>query len=278
MTPLVSLATTTTTTPLPPPSVASPSSITARASSTSVAPGRSVAAPPVRLVSTIARASSSSSSSSVDVADALLTCADSIATNGADLYASKPDGDVARAVETLVASARLGSSDDATASDVIAAGEGVYEVFNMPHLFNLSSPIGMRFKPVRYTIGARGEIRSDVRFVTPGGFAGWLSASGRVDASGVDEVTLAFDSFWVGRDGASPRDNPARAGAEGGGALGAMDALVNGLGNAGFLPSFARFPVRFFDEDAGVCVFQFPPLRSDVAAQRVSRTPSGTVF
>jgi hypothetical protein len=217
-------------------------------------------------------------STAVDVADALLTCADSIATNGADLYASKPDGDVARAVETLVASARLGSSDDATASDVIAAGEGVYEVFNMPHMFNLSSPIGMRFKPVRYTIGARGEIRSDVRFVTPGGFAGWLSASGRVDARGVDEVTLAFDSFWVGRDGASPRDNPARAGAEGGGALGAMDALVNGLGNAGFLPSFARFPVRFFDEDAGVCVFQFPPLRSDVAAQRVSRTPSGTVF
>jgi hypothetical protein len=41
----------------------------------------------------------------------------------------------------------------------------------------------------------------------------------------------------------------------------------------GFVASLSRFPVRFMDAAAGVCVFEFPPLRTTIAARRVGPPP-----
>jgi hypothetical protein len=43
----------------------------------------------------------------------------------------------------------------------------------------------------------------------------------------------------------------------------------------GFLPSLSRFPLRYMNADAGVCVFEFLPLRTTIAARRVgTSTPA----
>jgi hypothetical protein len=49
----------------------------------------------------------------------------------------------------------------------------------------------------------------------------------------------------------------------------AQAAAINGIGRLGFLPSLSRFPVRFMDAQAGVCVFEFPPLQTVIAARRL---------
>jgi hypothetical protein len=46
-------------------------------------------------------------------------------------------------------------------------------------------------------------------------------------------------------------------------------AAINAIGQLGFLPSLSRFPVRFMDAQAGVCVFEFPPLQTVIAARRL---------
>ncbi len=50
------------------------------------------------------------------------------------------------------------------------------------------------------------------------------------------------------------------------GPAGALDAAVQILGKAGFLPQFALFPVRYLDSD--MAVFTFPPLRHSLIAVR----------
>ena len=60
--------------------------------------------------------------------------------------------------------------------------------------------------------------------------------------------------------------------------LSPADAVINNIGRAGFLPSFAVFPVHFFDEERGLCIFEFPPMRSFIAAARVSRDVDDVVF
>ena len=43
--------------------------------------------------------------------------------------------------------------------------------------------------------------------------------------------------------------------------------MVDAVGNVGFVSSFATFPLHFFDEERGLCVFEFPPMSSFARVQ-----------
>jgi hypothetical protein len=47
-----------------------------------------------------------------------------------------------------------------------------------------------------------------------------------------------------------------------------VDKAINAVGKLGFVDAIATFPVLFYDERAGVVIFQFPPLKSNIAAFR----------
>ena len=213
------------------------------------------------------------------IAEALDTVEAHLALRGADLYAATPE--VTAAVRTMVASKR---TDGKTVSEVLDASDGVWEVFDMPHMRKLSAPARVGFKPVRYTLKNR-KLRSDVRFKVPSdsettGFGGWLSAAGgvKVSAKRDDAAEVFFSSFWVSRDGDAPRDPPRASLRSPEERLSAGDALIDAVGNAGFVSSFAQFPLHFFDERRGLCVFEFPPMSSFVACKRVADAPDATAF
>ena len=173
-----------------------------------------------------------------------------------DLYAANEQ--TAAAVSTLVSQPH----PDATAA--VALGDGRWEVFFGPHFRRVEALA--KFRPVRYVISDGGRrMRSDVHYEMLG-TAGWLSTEGSVKANGDGSVNLLFETFWVEGDSAEPRaDNPLTSGAP----VSASAALVNAVGKLGFLPSLSRFPVLFMDAQAGVCVFEFPPLNTVIAAKRV---------
>ena len=180
---------------------------------------------------------------------------------GADLYAATEDATAA--VDVMVRSKNIGG----TPEECLARSDGVWEVCVMPHMLRLSAPLGITFRPVRYSL-KDGKIRSDVRFRLPGGIVrGWLSSSGSVNATARSDhdgaaIDLVFDRFWIDlNDGDVPKDFVD--------CVSAVDKAVDAVGKAGFLPSFAFFPVHFFDAKSGTCVFEFPPLRSNIAAKRV---------
>ena len=234
-----------------------------------------VSAEPRRAARACAAASSGRSALPETIAEALEQCESHVAANGANLYAATPE--LTAAVSTMVASKKTGGR---SVAEILEASDGVWEVFHMPHMYNLSSPLGITFRPVRYTLKG-GKIRSDVRFDARGAVRGWLDSAGTVKraAQRDDAVELAFDAFWVGRDGDRPRDSPvAEREVRRDERLSPADAVINNIGRAGFLPSFAVFPVHFFDEERGLCIFEFPPMRSFIAAARVSRDVDDVVF
>jgi hypothetical protein len=182
-----------------------------------------------------------------------------LAHSGApDLYAATEE--TAAAVNTLVQS-QPGPAD---ASAAATLGDGKWEVFFGPHFRRVERLA--KFQPVRYVISGGGtRMRSDVHFELP--FAsGWLSSEGGVEANGDGSVNVLFETFWLEGDSPEPRaENPLTSGAP----VPAQAAAINGIGRLGFLPSLSRFPVRFMDAQAGVCVFEFPPLQTVIAARRL---------
>ena len=173
--------------------------------------------------------------------------------------------EIQRDIDALIASARVdGGIENAV------RGDGDWRVFCAPHIVRLATPLGVLFHPLRYVI-REGTISSDVRH--RGRFVpdGWLSASGTVRAT--DSQTcegmmrpacrIGFDTFWVGA-GASA-DEPREFPGEGSSVI---DAVINAVGKLGFVDAIATFPVLFYDERAGVVIFQFPPLKSNIAAFR----------
>lgn len=149
-------------------------------------------------------------------------------------------------------------------------GDGQWDVFCAPHIQRLATPVGVRFHPLRYVI-EEGKIRSDVRHGGAWVPDGWLSASGTVSVG--EEMTcegrlrpscvIKFDKFWIGAregDASAPRDWPENGNA--------IDRAIDAIGSVGFLESFARFPVLFYDEAEGLVIFQFPPLSSNICALR----------
>ena len=176
-----------------------------------------------------------------------------------DLYAATEE--TAAAVSTLVRS-QAGQAD---ASKVAALGDGRWEVVYGPHFRRVEALA--QFRPVRYVISGGGtRMRSDVHFALPFAASGWLSSEGGVAANDDGSVSVLFETFWLEGDSPEPRaDNPLTSGAP----VSPQTAAINALGRLGFLPSLSRFPIRFMDAQAGVCVFEFPPLQTVIAAQRV---------
>lgn len=152
-------------------------------------------------------------------------------------------------------------------------GDGTWRVFCAPHIARLATPVGVRFDPLRYDLSG-GKIRSDVRHrgIVPDG---WLSASGSIRACEEPYVVdgrprpackIEFDSFWIGSGATAdqPRDSPKATGD-----ANAVDSIIDAIGRVGFIEDVATFPVLFYDDRAGLVVFQFPPLKSNIAAYRV---------
>lgn len=82
-------------------------------------------------------------------------------------------------------------------------------------------------------------------------------------------LQLNFDRFWVDLGASSLRPS-----LEGGGdapqssSTTPLDGFVGALGRAAFLPQFAVFPVLYVDDQ--LAVFQFPPLKSNIAVRKVA--------
>ena len=51
--------------------------------------------------------------------------------------------------------------------DIIAGSDGVWEVFHAPHIARLSNPLGVHFRPVRYTIDQGKAVQVDIISLTP---------------------------------------------------------------------------------------------------------------
>ena len=120
---------------------------------------------------------------------------------------------------------------------------------------------GLKVRP-HYDLTSDGSIVSHVHFAW-GPLAGWLSASGKMtpDENGAAEVKLVFDDFWVGGDNAAPRTSPA-------GEVSAFDQFTRSIGRTAFFEGLAGFPVNYVDMERGLVAFRFPPLDSQIVAQR----------
>ena len=108
--------------------------------------------------------------------------------------------------------------------------------------------------------------------------AGWLSASGTLEAADNATLVINFDRFWWDLGPLRPELPSSSSQGSGSGSEGSsggnplLDSLVGAVGRASFLPQFARFPVQQLDGQAGLAVFRFPPLASSIAVARCSTT------
>ncbi|KAI3431404.1 hypothetical protein D9Q98_004457 [Chlorella vulgaris] len=198
----------------------------------------------------------------------------------ADLYST---GDACEELSAAVAGLVANNPSPQPGPDSLTQGQGTWEVFHAPHIARLSSALGARFQPIRYTL--RGdEIISNVRYQHPLLGTGWLSASGTIEAVDNDTLRLHFTRFWwdLGEESLRPElppasstgrgnDNQAFSSNSGGSSSSqaALDAVVGAVGRLSFLPPLARFPVQHLDGPAGLSVFRFPPLASSIAIARV---------
>ena len=70
------------------------------------------------------------------------------------------------------------------------------QVICAPHITELSKTLGTSFSPIRYILKGN-RIVSNVRYGSSVFKEGWLSASGRVEASGSNTLQVLFDRFWI---------------------------------------------------------------------------------
>lgn len=192
----------------------------------------------------------------------LLTLLDREGSKALGLYGSSPE--IAAAVEDLIKE----NPSLTPGFDTPEVGVGVWEVFHAPHITGISSAMGTRFEPIRYSLAPGGAFSSNVRFSNPVLGVGWLSASGTLVAEDEGAVRVTFLDFWVDL-GEAPRERaPAPGAAAPGGRVPAwVDPLVESLGRALFLPQLSLFPVMYLDPE--LSVFQFKPLSSNIAVRRV---------
>jgi hypothetical protein len=146
------------------------------------------------------------------------------------------------------------------------------QAFSVPHIQRVAALTGAKFD-ITYTLlpedpstrAGRPQFYSNVRYEHPLVGSGWLSASGSLAAAGDGGVQLTFDDFWVDVDGAEERLRPFLLDTD---ARSSWDGIVTVLGRVTFLPDLAVFPVLAFDPAAGLAVFRFSPLASDIAVIR----------
>ncbi|KAK3262409.1 hypothetical protein CYMTET_28731 [Cymbomonas tetramitiformis] len=201
-------------------------------------------------------------------ADALAVVTNHLAkTGGCDLLAATPE--IEAAVKKLI---ELGEAEGHAERSLIE-GDGVWEVFYMPHIRRIAEPLGVKVQPLRYSI-LDGKITSDVGYSAPVVGAGWLNSGGEVKQANDEQVQILFDTFWVGKPSQEPRGNPFTQAQDSQSVeeqrISALDSVINAVGKQGFLPSFSYFPVLYFSADEGVCIFKFPPLNSAIAAYRLT--------
>lgn len=181
-------------------------------------------------------------------------------TKGCDLYERSKQVD--DAVETLIGLKR----NRKKMSLSTGKADGVWEVFYAPHIERLSRPVGVKAKPLRYTI-EKNRIVSDVSLTTNKPFEtqSWWCASGSLkESKEKEEVSLKFTDFWVSLGSELPTTSPNETGE-----ADTFDKLVQKLGAVGFIEQLGAFPVLYYSDD--VCVFRFPPLQSNIAARRVAK-------
>ena len=159
----------------------------------------------------------------------------------------------------------------------MASGSGHWNVIHAPHINRMSSILGTKFN-ISYTMATprdNGEIHntttrsppqfySNVRYESPFFGSGWLSASGRLFSNESDSVELHFDTFWVDQGGEKSDLRPFITEET----MNLGDKIISTIGRVTFFEGLARFPVLYLDTDAGVSVFRFPPLRSNIAVVR----------
>ena len=144
--------------------------------------------------------------------------------------------------------------------------EGTWRVAFAPHISKLSSVARVRFDPIIYRLDPNGRIESNVRYAllppfdrTPPRVAsGWLSTLGRYGSRDGESTSYVEweDAWW----------NPGSVAASPSPTGGAFAPVVSSIGRAGFVSSFADFPVEYLDQD--LCVFVFPLSSTRIAAVR----------
>jgi hypothetical protein len=146
------------------------------------------------------------------------------------------------------------------AADELQTG-GRWVVQHAPHIAAGGSFLRTKFVP-EYHFHSDGKTSSYVSYNSAIFGKGWLNADGVYSpADGGKAVTIEFERFWVDVGTELPSLEPP---AEGSQSLAA--AAIQNLGAAGFIKQFSYFPITYLDED--LCVFKFPPLRTQIAARR----------
>lgn len=143
-----------------------------------------------------------------------------------------------------------------SSASFVPVATGTWRVVFAPHITKLSALAGLMFDPILYKLDTSGSIESNVRYTGPFGVNGWLSTRGGYGSR--DESELSFvewDEIWWNPSASAP----SKASVDG-----AFAPVVTAVGRAGFVSSFADFPVRYLDKD--LVVFVFPLSNTRIVA------------
>jgi hypothetical protein len=146
------------------------------------------------------------------------------------------------------------------AADELQTG-GRWVVQHAPHIAAGGSFLRTKFVP-EYHFHSDGKTSSYVSYNSAIFGRGWLNADGVYSPTdGGKTVTIEFQRFWVDVGTELPSLEPPAEGSQS-----FTAAAIQNLGAAGFIKQFSYFPITYLDED--LCVFKFPPLRTQIAARR----------
>ena len=159
----------------------------------------------------------------------------------------------------------------------LTSGSGNWNVVHAPHINRMSSILNTKFN-ISYTLAPNAtspvsasstaettpQFWSTVKYESPLFGSGWLSASGRLLSAGNDSLELRFDTFWVDEGSEKSKLRPFLTQET----MNSGDKIITAIGKLTFFEGLARFPVLYLDTDAGVSVFRFPPLKSNITVVR----------
>ena len=153
------------------------------------------------------------------------------------------DAALTAAVKQLVAEAPTPHKVD------FLSTSGRWQVVNAPHIDTLSAFALTSFSPIEYILTPEGGISSFVRYRSNIFGTGWLCTDGSIEnvAGTIPKVKIVWDRIWW-----SPTDSDDPPTFE----EGALSALVQAIGQLGFIEDLSIFPVRFVGEDLAVFNFQ----------------------
>ena len=124
---------------------------------------------------------------------------------------------------------------------------GMWRVIHAPHISFLSK-LFARFSPIEYHLTEDLKMTSCVKYVSSSGDAsGWLCTSGYYTIEPEEDlVRIVWDCAWWN---ANERDRPTPP------EEGTFPALIQKLGEIGFIEPLSFFPVKYVDEE--FAIFQF---------------------